>query len=165
MDALQALMDAIRADPSAARSKVSGTTVWGGGAFSSTQVRGFTVEADEPEAIGGSNRAPSPGTLVLAALGSCLTVGVVYNAALRGIRVDGLEITVDGDIDLRGFLPGATGEARPGFQEIRVSCRLWSDARPEEIRELFRYVQQTSPVADVIGNQVPVDISIEAAPR
>jgi uncharacterized OsmC-like protein len=131
-----------------------------GGARSRTKTKEFTVESDEPVALFGSNTAPNSVSLVLAALGSCLTVGFAYSAAVQGINLESLEIDVGGDVDLRGFL-GVSDEVRPGYQNIHVTCRLKSDASREEIDELIKYVQNTSPVTDIIRNPVPVTISLE----
>jgi hypothetical protein len=53
----------------------------------------------------------------------------------RGINLASLELDVNGDLDLRGFL-GVSDEVRPGYQNIQVTCRLKSDAPKEKIDEL-----------------------------
>ena len=73
-------------DPAPGHYTFSGITTWKGGARSSTLVRGFTIEADEPVGLPGSNTAPNAVELVLSALGACLTVGVAYAAAQREIE-------------------------------------------------------------------------------
>lgn len=55
---------------------------------------------------------------MLHALASCIAVGFVYNAAARGIEVRSLELDVEGELDLRGFL-GLSDQVRPGYQNIR----------------------------------------------
>ncbi|HEU4527083.1 MAG TPA: OsmC family protein [Actinomycetota bacterium] len=51
---------------------------------------------------------------------------------------------------------------RPGFTEIRVRSRVRArNASAEELEELCRYVQDTSPVRDILANPVPVTTSIE----
>ena len=98
--------------------------------------------------------------MVLAALASCLSVGFAYNAAAMGITLNSLEFTLEGDVDLHGFL-GLSEEIRPGFGDIRVSCNVVSDAPREKIQALCDHVQKTSPVLDVIRNPVPVSLSLE----
>jgi uncharacterized OsmC-like protein len=97
---------------------------------------------------------------VLASIGSCLAVGFVYNAAAQGIKVKSLKFTIEGDIDLHGFL-GISEEVRPGYQNISVSYRINSDAPLKKIEELCEYVQRTSPVLDMIRNGLPVSITLE----
>jgi uncharacterized OsmC-like protein len=95
----------------------------------------------------------------LHALASCLAVGFVYNAAAQGVQVDGLEFDLEGDIDLHGFL-GLSEQIRPGYQNIRVSYRVKSDAPREKLEELCEYVQKTSPVLDIIRNPIPVSVTL-----
>ena len=54
----------------------------------------------------------------------------------------------------RAFL-GLSEEVRPGYEGIRLTYRVKSDAPREKIEELCRYVQKTSPVLDIVRNPVP----------
>ena len=81
-------------------------------------------------------------------------------ATPQGIRVEALSFRLEGDIDLHGFL-GLSGQVRPGYQGIRLSYQVKSDAPREKIEALCEYVQRTSPVLDIIRNPVPVTISLE----
>jgi uncharacterized OsmC-like protein len=96
----------------------------------------------------------------LYALASCLAVGFVYNAATQGIRVEKLDFTLEGDIDLHGFL-GLSDKVRPGYQNIRLTYRVKSNAPRSKIEALCDYVQKTSPVLDIIRNPVPVAVTLE----
>lgn len=91
-----------------------------------------------------------------AALAACLTTSLVYHAAARGILIESMESTVEGDLDLRGFL-GLSDQIRRGYKEIRVNFSVKSDASPEQLRELTTF----SPVYDIVSNPVPVRITIE----
>jgi uncharacterized OsmC-like protein len=158
--ALTAAASAIKADPKKAKFEFHSETKWSGGARSRTTIKDFVIESDEPVELFGSNTAPNAVSIVLAALGSCLTVGFAYSAAVRGVNLESLELDIGGDLDLRGFM-GVSDEVRPGYQNIHVTCRLKSDASREKIDELLKYVQDTSPVTDIIRNPVPVTISLE----
>jgi uncharacterized OsmC-like protein len=98
---------------------------------------------------------------VLGALASCLAVGFAYNAAAMGINLESLAFDLEGDIDLHGFL-GLSDEIRPGYQNIRLTCRIKSDASPEKLAALNEYVQKTSPVLDIIRNPVAVTIDVQS---
>src|ERR1700726_4730435 len=54
----------------------------------------FTV--DEPEALGGGNVAANPVEYALAALGSCQAITYRVWAAQLGIKLDKVEISIDG---------------------------------------------------------------------
>jgi uncharacterized OsmC-like protein len=121
------------------------------------------IECDEPPALLGTNRVPNPVEMILAALGSCLAVDFAYNAAASDIHLKSLHISVEGDLDLRAFL-GVSDDVKPGYQNIKATCRIKSDASREKIEELFKHVQRTSPVLDIIRDMESLAISIESIP-
>jgi uncharacterized OsmC-like protein len=173
VDQLIATINAIKDNPDLALFHFRATNEWVGGGHSRTSIRSFygagredtsrtkpfLLEGDEPPVLLGSNAGPNAVEAVLHALASCLAVGFVYNAAAQGIRVDSLEFNLEGDIDLHGFL-GLSDQIRPGYQNIRLSYCVKSDAPREKLEELCEYVQKTSPVLDIIRNPVPVSITL-----
>lgn len=175
VDQLVATVNAVKETPGIARFQFRAHTDWVNGSYARTILQGFhgagqedasraepfVLEGDEPPVLLGSNRAPNAVEAVLHALASCLAVGLVYNAAAQGISVDSLAFDLEGDLDLRGFL-GLSDRVRPGYEGIRVTYQVKSDAPREKIEELCAHVQRTSPVLDIIRNPVPVSIRLEA---
>ncbi len=162
---LNDLIDIIRANPEVANFKFKADAEWINGAHSRTKIQTssgklFTLEADEPPILLGTGTAPNAVQAVLHALGSCLIVGFVYNAAAHGINVEAMELSLEGDLDLHGFL-GISEDVRPGYQNIRVNCNVKCDAPRETVEELLEYAQRTSPVTDIVRNGVPVHITLE----
>jgi uncharacterized OsmC-like protein len=172
---LLATVAAIKTQPSLADFTFRAETNWKSGGHSQTRIQRFygaggedasrrepfVLEGDEPPVLLGSNAGPNAVEMVLAGLASCLAVGFAYNAAAQGIRIEELSLRLEGDIDLHGFL-GLSEAVRPGYGNIRVSCRIKSDATREKLLALSEYVQSTSPVLDIIRNPVTVSITIEA---
>ncbi len=70
-----------------------------------------------------------------------------------GIDIDGAESTIEGGVDLHGFL-GLYPEVRTGFDYIKVKLKVKSDTSIEELESLAKY----SPVFDIITNPTPVSI-------
>ncbi len=175
VDQLVATIGAIEEQPSISTFTFKATTAWKDGTLNHGEISSFihngeTVErpqpfnlvGDEPPVLLGSNAGPNAVELVLAALGFCYGVGYVANAAARGIEISDLRYEVEGDIDVRNFL-GMTKETRPGFSAIRARAWVRSpNATREQLDELCQYVQDTSPVRDVLANPVPVETSLEA---
>ena len=64
----------------------------------------FVLEAHEPPVLLGKNTAANPVEHLLHASAACLTTSMVYHAAARGIHVEEVESSLEGDIDLHGFL-------------------------------------------------------------
>jgi uncharacterized OsmC-like protein len=163
VEKLAEIVNSVKADPKNAQTKFTANTKWVSGAYSKTRIRDFVIECDEPPALLGTNRVPNPVETMLAALGSCLAVGFAYDAAASDIRLESLDISLEGDLDLRGFL-GVSDDIRPGYQNIKATCSIKSDASREKIEELFKHVQRTSPVLDIIRNMEPITINIESMP-
>lgn len=120
----------------------------------------FVLEGDEPPVLLGSNNGPNAVELLLQALAFCYAVGYVANAAAQGIEITRMDYEVEGDLDVGPFL-GLDGP-RPGFTRIRAKGIVSSpNATPEQLEELCRYVQDTSPVRDSLANPIPVETTLE----
>lgn len=119
----------------------------------------FEVAGDEPEQILGERTAPNAVELLLAALGSCLSVGYAANAAAMGIDLDDLRFEMEGDVDLRGFL-GISDDVRAGYSAITCTVHVDADASEAELAELRDRVEATSPLLDTITNAVPVQTEL-----
>lgn len=174
VDRLMQTIDAIKNDPGVASFTFKTNTTWTDGGTSTAEISSFThagqeqphatahrLTGDEPAVLLGQDSGPNAVELVLAALGFCYSVGFVYNAAALGYELEEVEYEVEGDLDLRNFV-GIQDGPRPGFTEIRVKGRAKAkNASPEELEKLCRYVQDTSPVKDILANPVPVKTSLE----
>ena len=102
------------------------------------------------------NTATSPGEYLLVSLASCVSTSVVYHAAAKGIQIESLESTLEGNIDLHGFL-GLSTEIPKGFEDITVKLKIKSNASKEQLKELAKM----SPIADTVARPVPVKVDIE----
>jgi putative redox protein len=118
LDAFEATKSGVEADPTAGQGAFQTTTTWEDGARARTVARSFTIETDEPAPLGGTDQAVDPMELLLASVGTCLTIGWVTNAVRRGVDFRDLRIDVSGDYDLRGYL--GIDETRPGFGSISL---------------------------------------------
>lgn len=155
------LVDAVRNSPDAGQTRWATSTTWKGGFACESTVREHVVPLDEPEVLGGTNTGPNMVEAVLAAYGSCLTVGYALNAAMRGIEVRSLAIDVDGSLDLAGFL-GLSPDVPAGFTNIAATVRIDCDASPVQLADLHRHVMATSPVGSILAR--PVELRTEVVP-
>jgi uncharacterized OsmC-like protein len=159
---LEGLIQAVQADPETGKTVWKATTTWRGGFQSQAQIRDFTVTMDEPPPLGGSNTAPNMVEMVLGAYGCCLTTGYVMNAARQGIKLEGVDIDLEGDLDLQGFF-GLSPETWPGYTHTRAKVHLRApEATPEQLQALHEQVVKTSPVGSILAR--PVQIETELAP-
>jgi len=128
---------------------------YGVGAEDTSREETFTLECDHPNVLLGKDKAPTPPEVVLHALSSCLTGAMVYHAAANGIDIEGAESSIEGGVDLHGFL-GLDPEVRTGFDGIKFRLKVKSDASVEQLENLAKF----SPVFDMISNPTPISIEI-----
>ncbi|WP_254525233.1 OsmC family protein [Natrinema caseinilyticum] len=167
VSALEGAIEAISDDPNVGMFTFKAETEWQDALKCVTKIdefdqtdetvhtREFTLQGDEPEQILGERTGPNAVEHLLAALGSCLSVGYAAHAAAMGIELDSLRFEMEGDFDIRGFL-GISDEVRPGYESITCSVYLDADASEDELEQLRERVEATSPLMDVITNQVPL---------
>ena len=175
VDRLFGTIDHISAQPTLARFQFRARNRWIDGGHNRTTIQGFygagqedtsraepfVLDAGEPPVLLGENEAPNAPEYLLHALGACLTGTIVYHAAARAIALDGLECTIDGDVDLHGFL-GLDETVRPGYQKIRVAFKVSGDFDDTQLAELASLTSY-SPVRDIVSNPVPVAIDVARA--
>jgi uncharacterized OsmC-like protein len=160
--AFETTRDAVSKDPRLGRGSFTTVTTWEDGARSRTVARSFTIDTDEPAPLGGSDRAIDPMELILASLGTCLSIGWVTQAAKRGVDFRRLEIKVEGDYDLRGYL-ALDASVRPGFDGLRYTVDVDTDAPLEVLEEIRRAAEATSPMFDNILRPTPIEGRISPA--
>ncbi len=174
VDQLVQTIDAIGQNPDIGRFTFKARTDWKSGGTSAGSISSFThagqetahasehtLVGSEPAVLLGEDAGANAVELVLAALGFCYSVGFAYNAAARGIELEELSYEVEGDLDLRTFV-GLGGGPRAGFSEIRVKgIAKARNADAATLEELCQYVQDTSPVRDIITNATPVVTDLE----
>ena len=153
--ALGLVVDEINADAGKAKVDFNVTTRWTGQTRSESIVDGFTIGgervtrshkivADEPCELLGGDSAPNPQELLMAAFNACIMVGYVANAALKGIRLDSVEIRTRGTLDLRGFL-GLSDQVAPGYETVNYDVDIKGDGSPADFEEIHQAVMKTSP--------------------
>jgi len=146
---------AVADDPGLGQGSFRTVTEWRDGAVALTRARSFTLETDEPKPLGGSDSAIDPMELLLASLGTCLTIGWVTHANQRGIDFEDLKIVVEAPYDLRGYLQLDAG-VRPGFLDLSYRVEVKSDADPTVLEEIKRAAEAGSPMFDNIRNPTPI---------
>ena len=117
---------------------------------------------DEPPSLLGQDTAPNPSEAVLAALGSCLSVGIHANAIVRGITLTKLELELEGDINITGVWGiGDLSEKRLGFTDFRAKVNLEGNVSRAELEDLVAHSNLWSPVANTLRN--PVNLAVDLA--
>lgn len=171
LDALSSVVAEISANPAAGKVGFRVNTEWRGQTRSRSTIRSFslggqdiarhfTVDADEPEELLGTNTAPNPQELLMSALNACIMVGYVAGAASKGITLESVEIETTGSLDLRGFL-GIDPTVPPGYETLHYVVRMKGNGTAEQYREIHENVMRTSPNFFNLSRPIRIDARLE----
>ena len=170
---LFATLDAVRAQNEIAAFRFRASNTWVRGTHSRSTYSGFfgagqemqhrhdtVVESDHPEVLVGSDEAPTPVEYLLHAISSCLTSGIANIASARGVKLNSVSSTVEGDIDLLGILGLGDASVRNGYEQIKVTFHIDADADDETVRGLVEQSRKRSAVYDALTNPTSVVIDV-----
>ncbi len=98
--------------------------------------------AEAHRGVGGAGSGACSGDLLLGALAACAQITCQMVAAAMGIATERIEVTVEGDLDLRGTL-GIAKDVSVGFAGIRLQFDVDApSATPEQLRGLREKTEQ-----------------------
>jgi len=116
---------------------------------------------DEPPGLLGDDTAPNPSEALLAALGSCLAVGIHANAVARDIAVYKLEIELEGDLNITAVWgTGDLSDKPVGFTDVRAKVSFEADRPREELEALIAHARAWSPVANTYTRPVNLEVKL-----
>jgi uncharacterized OsmC-like protein len=170
VDDLLGTVDSVKAAPAIAKFRFRVRNQWAGASQNTSTVnefhgagqelsrpRPFVLEADEPAILLGKDAAANPVEHLLHALAACLTTSMVYHAAARDIQIEEVESSLEGDLDLHGFLE-LDRNIRAGYQGIRVDFKIKADVPDDQLQAIVELGTSHSPVFDSLTNGVPVSV-------
>lgn len=173
VEKLSNTIDAIKKDPKVAKFNFRAKNKWVHGGHNRTTInefegacesharnKSFVFDEDEPPILLGSDQGANPVEYALTALAGCLTTSLVYHASAKGIKIDEVESTLEGSLDLRGFL-GMSEGVRNGYDGIGIAFKIKSDASKEQLEQLVDLAKKRSPVFDIVSNPTPVNVRLD----
>ena len=118
----------------------------------------FEMIIDEPEDMGGTNLGPNPIQVLLMSLAGCINITGHQVALQRGMKLNGMKISIDGNMNPCTFI-GCSMEERAGFQTINLKVKPdFEGATQEEISSWLKETEQRCPVTDNIQNITKVNL-------
>jgi len=115
--------------------------------------------------VGGTGTAACSGDLLLGALAACAQITCQMVATAMGIPTQRIEITVDGDLDLRGTL-GISKDVPVGFQSIQLRFHIVApEATAEQLRGLREKTEQYCVVMQTLTQPPRLQTEWVEAPR
>lgn len=113
--------------------------------------------AQAHQGVGGAGTGACSGDLLLGALAACAQITCQMVAAAMGIPTEGIDVTVEGDLDLQGTL-GISKEAPVGFENIRVLFDVRAPAAtPEQLSALQAKTEQYCVVMQTLRNPPKIE--------
>ncbi len=152
---------ALKLRPSTGRGTSVTTARLTGGLACEISEGSWKFMADLGPGDGGDSKGPTPGVYGRGALASCLTMGIAFTAAQRGIALRGLSIEVAADWDAQGMY-GLGDNVPPGYTALRVSVGIDSPASAQEIDELLADAVANSPYVDVFRRSHDMTVKLKA---
>ena len=154
-ETLKQVIGQISKNPSLGKVKFQVTTTWKGTTKSETVVQGYEISGqkvkrihtfviDEPKELLGEDTAANPQEYLMGAMNACILNTYVIAAAMKGIRLEQVEMETEGELDLRGFL-GIDKNVIPGYSELKYRVRLKGNGTREQYEEIHKTVAATSP--------------------
>jgi uncharacterized OsmC-like protein len=99
-------------------------------------------QAEAHKGVGGAGTGACSGDLLLGALAACAQITCQMVAAAMGVPTERIEVTVEGDLDLRGTL-GISKDVPVGFDDIQVRFDVAAPkASEEQLRGLREKTEQ-----------------------
>lgn len=126
----------------------------------SAKARHFKLIVDEPEELGGADKAANPVEYILAGLAGCINVIGHIVAKELGFEILKLNIEVSGEINPNKFL-GISNNERAGFKIIRLNLVPETNADIVTLSKWLTIVEDRCPVKDNLYNKTPVKLSVE----
>lgn len=135
---------------------------WQGGFAAKAYMRTHTMEMDEPSDLDATDLSASAHEQLLSAIGGCMTVGFVLNATKRGIKVNDLEIAIEGKFENIRKWAGVEDTGNPGYGAIHAKLFVSADADDATLEELWRLAVEGSPVSQTVvkGAQLTTEIEV-----
>jgi len=116
------------------------------------------VAAGLHPATGGNGLSACSGDMLLEALVACAGVTLNAVATALGIELRDASLEAEGDLDFRGTL-GVSKEAPVGFQNIRLTMSLDTDASEDQLATLVRLTERYCVVYQTLVNPPQITVS------
>src|ERR1700685_2754063 len=115
------LKDRYRQDPASSKITLTARGSQSGAPIACSVDLGRAIyNAQAHQGVGGAGSGACSGDLLLGALAACAQITFPMVGAAMGIRTEGIDVTVEGDLDLQGTL-GISKDVPVGFESIRMA--------------------------------------------
>lgn len=160
----QPIKEGYKQDPSTARVtlRAKGTEAATGSMACNVDIGRAIMEAQAHTGVGGPGTGACSGDMLLGALAGCAQLTAQLVAEAMGIQTRSLEVTVEGDLDLRGTL-GIDRSVPVGFSDIRIGFEIDADLTDEELASFQRKVERYCVVLQTLRQPPNIESTAKLA--
>ncbi|HEY0823411.1 MAG TPA: OsmC family protein [Ramlibacter sp.] len=162
-DRLQQVTESLGRRAPEAKPDQPARAVWKGGLLAELVTdKPQALLTDMPLAVGGQDRAPSPGWYFRAGAAACLVSTIAMHAAVRGLALRRLEVEAHSESDARGMLGCGEG-VPPGPQRMWLDVLIEADgADRQALEDLVAYADAHAPMSGALRR--PLDVRARIRP-
>lgn len=128
--------------------------------FEITGPAGERAVTDMPSLMGGEGLSPSPGWFLRASMASCTGTAIAMRAAVLGIALDKLEVSVHSESDACGLL--GLGDTSAALSNMKMEVKGAGGATAQQLEELVQWAEAHSPVNCTLRSSPPIELEIRA---
>lgn len=158
--AVEDAIDALTKDPSVGRGTATTTVRVRDGLTVDVEDGGWKLVGDEGKGDGGNGEGPDPGVFGRAALGTCLAIGYMTWAAVKGVLIESLSVEVEADYDAAGTM-GIDPSRPAGWSAMRYTVHVESTAPAAEIEALIEQADKHSSLLYAFANPIPISRTVD----
>ncbi|GAB3806086.1 OsmC family protein [Virgibacillus kimchii] len=121
-------------------------------------IRDFSFTVDEPEKLGGTNKAPTPMEYILGSFNGCILIVIEMIAEEIGFSFDNISAETEGILDRRGI--AGTADVSPHYHQVKNVVFFETEESTESIAKLKSLVKQRCPAYNLFrdtGIEIKLD--------
>jgi len=122
-----------------------------------TKAGAHTAYVDQPPAMGGTDKGPTPLDYVFISLAGCLITVAKIVANQKRIVLHDVSVEVEGELNLE-VLRGQDDKDRAGFKSFKVAMKVDADLSKEEKQAFIEEVDRRCPISDNLMHTTPMEI-------
>ncbi|MBC7289031.1 MAG: OsmC family protein [Armatimonadetes bacterium] len=122
----------------------------------SANVRGHEIRADVPAALGGTDSAPMPPEIMLAALAECFGMVAALHCKERGIPYEGMTVTVSAE--------KTEQDGQEYWDNFKLHVHFPEPLPEERINAILRHASSACSVRGTLIRPVDVEVTCASGP-
>ncbi|WP_431028540.1 OsmC family protein [Lysinibacillus sp. LZ02] len=157
LDIVQQTANALKENPHLKMKDWHAHIQWQTGVQNKVTIRDFdSFLMDEPETLGGTDKAPNPVEYLIGAAGSCFAITFEVMASQNGIKLESVDVKIEAELNAAVFLGIEEGDG--GILNPIITLTVNADASKEQLAQIANIALLKSPVLNSLNKEVRLEI-------